>query len=548
MLSLAYRSQKSLINHLAGQALALSREIAESSLVEHENTLSQALKVLTHNRRVLLLGRENSGKSTLLSALINEPLIPKVISRERVIRWRTTACEPESSPARYLMRDDLASLEFIDTTDHLLTGVVERLPELVAQSDIAIAVVNSRDLEDADFWIMLRDLLALETRCQFAIVPTHIDTLDAKQTLRLKGAIQDGIHDYVKTPIPYFPLDTREESDELTRLNAYIQEILDGEQGMHRDLVEASNACQALLQKQANVLQSRQAARSADTGFLRSVDEEINRFQERQLAGVEPLIESYVNDLQEISEDIEDELSGYFGSLFIPSDLLVYERVAPEIEAEYYLQLNAALLERQKDSDQQFLLACKSHWTSVEERMRETLHCNISSFQSGKLLHELAELHRQLFHTVYETLQQNQFRHKLHSMLTPLIAKIYPLFILICLMTAVAGGLGFYEYHFFGLLCIIAAGFFWLLASLVQQLNIRATSRALKALLIEVNHSISQPLASALAELVLSRVAAYRQLYKEPRELLVEQEKKLIPLMQEQRKLYQQFCALRRMF
>ncbi len=548
MLSLAYRSQKSLITHLAGQILALSSEIAEGSLVEQEKRLEETVNALTHNRRVLLLGRENSGKSTLLHALIDEPLIPQVISRERVIRWRTTASERESTPARYLMRDDLAGLEFIDTTDHLLTGVVERLPELVAQSDIAIAVVNSRDIEEADFWTMLRDMQALETRCQFAIVPTHIDLLDAKQSLRLKGAIQDGTHDYLREPIPYFPLDAREDSDELTRLSAYVQGVLDGEQGMRRDLVEAADACQELLQKHAQVLQARQAARSADTGFLRSVDEEINRFQERQLAGVETLIENYVNDLQEISEDIEAELTGYFGSLFIPTDLLVYERVAPEIESDYYLQLNSALLERQKESDQQFILACKSHWTSVEERMRDTLHCSISSFQSGKLLLELGELHRQLFHTVHETLQKNQFRHKVHSMLTPLIGKIYPLFILICLMTAVAGSLGFYEYHFFGLLCLIAAGFFWLLASLVQHLSIRTASKALKTLLVEVNHSVSQPLASALGELILSRVAAYRQLYKEPRELLVEQEKMLIPLTQQQRKLYQQFCALRRMF
>ncbi len=547
MLTLAHRSQKSILQYLAGQALTLSRDIADSSLTEHEQELQQALDQLSQDRRILLFGRAKSGKSSVLAALINEPVIARAETRERIARWRT--CPPNDGPdqrAHYLMRDELAGFEFIDTADCQLIGVEDRLPRLVEQSDIALAVVNSHDIENPIYWKTLAHLVEHSEHCRFAIVATHVDSLNAMQLLRLKGALQDGIRDYLPEPLPCFRLGSPDDIETMDELRAYVQHSLDARDALYRDLINTANACQTLLQKHAILLAARQSARHADTGFLQGIDREIDRFLERQLSGVESLTDSYMQEIHQLPSSLCAWIRSHFNSFFVPSDLLLFERVVPDIESQYYSHLRTRILERQEESDRQFVLSCESHWNDVGERMQDKLHCDIGSFQNITLSRELGELHRQLLYSLHCAIQQRKLRASARQLLLPQAAKLYPLFILICMIIAVAGIIGFYEYDLFAVLCLIGALLIWLIATTVQYYQLKSVGKALESLILDVGSSIEQSLQTALGELVLSRVAAYRQLYKQPREALVEQERMLVPLTHRQRKLYQQFSAFRR--
>ncbi len=546
MLTLYYRSQRSMLLHQAQMSLDLSSEIDDASFAESESEVSRLMGVVRNERSILFLGRSGSGKSSVFASLIDDPVVGKYQMQEASVLWRVDA-SLDAVPARYLDRDDISGISFIDTADLASETVQEQLDELCQKVDVIICTLDAREVEDEVYWQTVTRLKDPSLRASCLIVVTHADLVSGSQMLALKNKLRHHAVKYLIQEEDCFLLTVGDEM--ATRhLRKRVQESLDGEKGLYYDLKELSEACRELLHKQSVVLRARHAARRSDTAFMQSIDKEIGRFQDRQREGVASLCEYYISDVYTLIDELHASVVKRFGWIFFPTKLIALQGLDYAVDEGFSKILQAKLRDNQVDSDEQFTQACMQHWTSVGERMKQTLHCDIGEFKSDEVAEALHQRRYRLVAPLYRMMLEKKYRFELRQIYTPLVNRILPIYILICASLGMAGVMGLMGMLVFAIPFLALAILFWVLASVVQYLSIKSTNKKLIAITSELVASMKEELHQELEELILNRVASYRYLYKDVRQKLIHQEEMLYPLSEKQSVLYRQFSLLHNQF
>ncbi len=526
----------------ARMSLDLAHEVDDESFLENENELLQLMERIRDDRAILFLGRKGSGKSSVFASLINDPIVGKYEMSEPSVLWRVDA-RLDGVPARYLDRDDISGISFIDTADLALDSVQEELSSLSQKADVVICTLDAREVDDAIYWESVMRVKDSNPRASCLIVVTHADLVGVSEMLSLKNKLRYHAVKYMAQEEDCFLLSIHDISA-MDQLRKRVQESLDGEQGLYFELRELTELCRDLLHKQSHVLRTRQAARRSDTAFMRSIDKEIGRFLDRQREGVSSLCDYYISDIYGLIDELHASVERRLGWGFSPTKMLVLQRLDFAVDEHFSHTMQAKLRENQIDSDEQFTQACMQHWGSVGERMKKTLHCDIGDFKSDELVAALIKRRYRLVAPLYRLMQVNKYRYALRQIYIPLLNRIMPIYILICVCAGMAGAMAMMGMLIFSIAFVGLAILFWLLASFVQYFSVRSTNKRLIATTRELVDAMKPELHAELEELVLNRVASYRYLYKEVRQKLVRQEEMLYPLSERQSVLYRQFSLL----
>ncbi len=542
MLTLYYRSQRSVLLHHARLSIDLAREIDDESFLEDENELCQLMERIRGDRSILFLGRKSSGKSSVFASLIKDTVVAKYEMVEPSVLWRVDA-RLDGEPARYLDREDISGISFIDTADLASTAVQEQLHDLSLKADVVVCTLDAREVDDEIYWQSVMKVKESNPRTTCLIVVTHADLIGVSKMLSFKNKLRYHALKYLVQEEDCFLLSTND-APAIDQLRKRVQEALDGEQGLYYDLRVLSELCRELLHKQSHVLRARQVARRSDRAFMRSIDKEIGRFQDRQREGVESLCDYYISDIYGLIDDLHDSAEERIGWSFFPTKMLSLLRLDFAVDEDFRAVVQAKLRENQIDSDEQFTQACLQHWTSVGERMKKTLHCDIGDFKMDELLSSLIKRRYRMVAPLYRLTQENKYRFKLRQIYIPLLNRIMPLYILICASIGMVGVMGMMGMLLFAFIFGVLAVLLWLLASFVQYLSVKSTRKKLESISRELVDEMKPVLREELEELILNRVASYRYLYKEVRQKLVRQEEMLYPLSERQSVLYRQFSLL----
>lgn len=539
MLKRCYRTQESLVRYWARQAVDLCADIDDPSLSEeYTGPVEQTIARMERDRRVVLIGEKDSGKSSLLSLVAGCPLMAKVPMEGPYLRWRYRCADGDTSYSRFLPDEGLMGLELIDT------GACEKpedeaaVTSLLKGADVVIAVIDARAPGQSVAWKMLTS--QPEEEAGFVMLAlTHTDLVPPSVALQLNDDMRALCQERLGRVVPVYQVcPTSTQGVEV--FAARVQEAMEASNGIRADIRAVLNAAVELMYKQGSVLKTRDDVSRTDSGFLAGIEQEIDNFLSHQMQGVNACADQYADSVRRVRKRMCTYVRRRFGWFLSPVTLLRLELMGPRAENVYYHLLQQDVLKRQAEADEQFSIACSSHWNNVRPRMKHTLECEIGEFPAGALEADMDKLRKALARDLYQPFRQLQLRNDLGNFFKAQIPWMRFFFVLVCVLMALAGILGFLAQDTLALYTLGAAGVMWLLASMVQMIVGAQVLSRLDDMIAPLFGSMRAHLQEVVQNLIISRVSAYRRLYTAPRRKVAEHEATLKPLLDRHNSVYRQ--------
>jgi len=528
MLQRGYRTQESLVRYWAGQAVELCRDIDDETLEEYALPVRQALETLGRDRRVIVIGGEKCGKSTLLAGVAGCPLMARVPLTRHYVCWRYRSQDGDATCSRFLPEPSLEGLELVDTRSCADAEVAETVKLLLQGADVVLAVVDGRSPEQSPIWDILKSLPEKSVgACLLAV--TFTDTLSAEVALQLKDSMRELCRNRLGATLPQYFVSPGSESG-MDVFAERVQDAMEAPGGLRSTLRHVLERSVDLVRKQGRVLNSRAAVARTDSGFLAGIEQEIDNFLSHQLVSLKQRADSYSAAATRTLPRLLQRFRRTFGWFLSPVTLLRLELMGTGTEKCFYRLLCEEVLRLQQESDRQFVLSCAGHWKSVRPRMKKTLECEIGEFPAESLESELEQLRTRLGRELYEPFARLRLRHHLSALFNAQAAWMQVCIAFICLFLFIAGVLGFIGQDTLGMTSVGVAFVLWLGGSIA---HLTARSRLRKGLVEkgeELQLAMAETLSSSVERLVISRVAAYRRLYTAPRRKVAQHEAMLEPL------------------
>lgn len=516
------------MRYWAGQAVELCRDIDDESLEEYAQPVRQALETLERDRRVIVIGGEKCGKSSLLAGVAGCPLMARVPLTRHYVCWRYRSQDGDATCSRFLPESSLEGLELVDTRSCADAEVAETVKILLQGADVVLAVVDGRSPEQSPIWDILKTLPEKSVgACLLAV--TFTDTLSAEVALQLKDSMRELCRNRLGTNLPQYFISPGSESG-MDIFAERVQEALEAPGGLRSTLRHVLERSVDLVRKQGRVLNSRAAVARTDSGFLAGIEQEIDNFLSHQLVSLKQRADSYSAAATRTLPRLLQRFRRTFGWFLSPVTLLRLELMGTGTEKCFYRLLCEEVLRLQQESDRQFVLSCAGHWKSVRPRMKKTLECEIGEFPAEELESELEQLRTRLGRELYEPFARLRLRHHLSTLFNAQAAWMQVCIAFICLFLFIAGILGFIGQDTLGMSSVGVALVLWLGGSVA---HLTARSRLRKGLVEkgeELQQAMAETLSTSVERLVISRVAAYRRLYTAPRRKVAQHEAMLEPL------------------
>lgn len=539
MLKRCYRTQESLVRYWARQAVDLCADIDDPSLTEEYTApVEETISKMERDRRVVFIGAEGSGKSSLMSLVVGCPLIAKVPMDGPYLRWRYRCTDGDASHSRFLAEEGLMGLEMVDTCACETPEEMAAVAEMLKGADVVVAVLDARAPEKGNAWNLLTSLP--EENAPFVMLAlTHTDMVPPSAALQLNDDMRALCNGRLGQVVPVYQVcPTSAQGVEV--FAARVQEAMEAPNGLRSDIRAVLNAAVELMYKQGSVLKSRDDVSRTDSGFLAGIEQEIDNFLSHQMQGVNACADQYADSVRRVRKQLSSYVRGRFGWFLSPVTLLRLELMGTRAENVYYHLLQKDVLQMQEEADVQFSIACASHWNHVRPRMKQTLECEIGEFPAGALDSDMAQLRAGLGRDLYHPFRQLQLRNDLGGFFKAQIPWMRFFFVLVCVLMALAGFMGFLAQETLALYTLIAAGVMWLLGSMVQMIVGAQVVRRLDELVAPLYGSMRAHLQEVVQNMIISRVSAYRRLYTAPRRKVAEHEATLKPLLDRHNSVYRQ--------
>ncbi|MBQ9834817.1 MAG: hypothetical protein IJO34_00680 [Akkermansia sp.] len=528
MLNRGFRTQESLARYWAEQAVDLCNDIDDESLVEHIEPVHAAIRGLEKDRRIMVIGGDSCGKSTLLSGIAGAPLIARVPLQRHYVCWRYRSADGDATCSRFLPYEHLSGLELVDTQSCSDAAVADTVRQLLQGADVVIATVDGRNYAQSPVWSVLNSMPdKMVGECLLAV--TFTEKLAAEAALNLKEKLRDFCREQLGNTLPlYFVNPTAEQDCEV--FAERVQEALRMPDGVRATIRRVLDKGVELVRKQGRVLNARAAVGRTDSGFLAGIEQEIDNFLSHQMLGVKQRCEAYVGSVNATLPLLLGCVRRALGSTLSPVVLMRLEQMGAGTEKCFYRMILDEVTKQQQESDEQFILSCAGHWKSVRPRMKKTLECEIGEFPTESLEVELSELRSRMGRELYEPFKSAGLRNKMADLYKKRIGWMRAFVGFVCLFLFVAGVLGFIGQDEPAIYSVGVAGVIWLVGSLAHLV----ASRRIRYEVLRLAATLEAPLRSAIAaaveKLVISRVSAYRRLYTAPRHKVAQQEAMLEPL------------------
>ncbi len=538
MLTRSYRSQESLVRYWAMQAVELCYaidDVAATNLVEHVPPVLETIRSMEAERRIMLVGGEGSGKSSILASLASCPLMAQVPMEGPCLRWRFRNDGGSVAHSRFIPLEHLEGLELVDTRSCASAETMEALRALLPGTDVLIAVVDGRDLESSPVWELLAmpEAAAIES-CLFAV--TYANSPQVSDNLR------ELCRERLRRRLPIYCINPAAEQV-MEVFRERVQDALNAPSCLRAAIRQVSEASVDLMYKQGSALKSLEATDRTSSSFLRHIEDEIDNFLARQRSGLPRLLEAYMEVARRPLPRLLRRLRWVYGWVFSPVTILRLELLGSGCELFLYRHLREDVLRFQMDSDRQFTLSCAGHWKSARPRMIKELSCDIGEFPEEVLSQELARLRDRLGCELHVPFAREQMRLRMGKLFTARSGWMRNCLAFICLFLFFAGLLGLLGQDLPAVALASVSVLLWLFATLAHLIAGRRIRRGIEELGQLLENSIRMTLQESIGYLVTSRVTAYRRLYALPRRKVDELQRELKPLQEQHQNLIRQIRA-----
>ncbi len=538
MLQRSYKSQESLVRYWALQAVALCSKIEDDGLDEFSAPVHEAIAAMERERRIVFFGGRGCGKTALLSRVASCPVMAAVPFESPYLRWRYACADGDCTHSRFIPEERLEGLELVDTQACDTPEQTEVLRGLLPDADVAVAVVDARSYESSPVWELLAGLPE-ESTSVVMIALTFTDSLSAEASLELSAAMRELSRTRLGRVLPAYAVSPASETA-VESFTLRVQEALSAPAGVRAAIRRVLNAAVDLMYKQGSVLKGREDVARTNSGFLSGIEQEIDNFLSHQMTGVKGCTDSYVDSVYRVSPKLLRRLHRAFGFLCSPVTLLRLELFGSGVEKTFYRMMRADVNAIQQESDHRFCTSCSGHWRSVRPRMKQTLQCEIGEFPEESLNEELAKLRGLMAREMYIPFVNERFRAQLSEAFKARVGWMQVAIVTLCLLLTLAGLLGFIGQDVLAIGVLSLAGSVWLVASVVQWVAFSHLRREIETKAEALHSAMRASLAPAVENLIISRVAAYRRLYAEPRRKVSKHISLLKPLQQEHGEIYRQ--------
>ncbi|MEE1266404.1 MAG: hypothetical protein UHH87_08965 [Akkermansia sp.] len=539
MLKRCYRAQESLVRYWAQQAVELCADIDDEGLNEAKVAVEHSIEQMARDCRVVMIGASGSGKSELLAGMVGCPVLAKVAPVHHYLRWRYLNTGGNADYCRYIAEPGIAGLELVNTRGCEEPAVAEAVAPLLPGADAVVAVVDARHVQSSPVWEMLAPLPE-EGGPACLVALTHTDALDAEHTVTLSDKVRALCRERVGRVLPVFQLNPTNAAL-AADLGTRVTEAMEGSSGGLRAAIrEVMRRGSDLLYKQGSVLKARDAVARTDSGFLQGIEQEIDNFQTRQMQGVRNCMLNYAGAAQRSMPLLLQHLRRSLGWILSPATLIRLESYGSASENLYYRLVLDDVAHQQEELDKQFVVSCGGHWRSVRPRMKQTLQCEIGEFPAEQLETELNQLRSRMKSPVYEPFRYLKIRSAFSSLFKRQVD--WMRFFVVCLGMSLilAGVLGLLSLDMLAAVALCIAAFFWVLGSCIHLVVVRKIYAIIKTCAEPLHERMLEQMAVLVQDMIVSRVAAYRRLYTEPRQKVASYETSLAPLQQRQSEIFRQ--------
>lgn len=525
----SHKKQESLIRYWTDQARVLCADIDDPSLLEPQAVMDEALAELNRDRRIIVIGEDGVGKSSLLAALTSCPVMARSPLESPCVRWRFRNQDGDVTNCRFIAEPSLEGLEWVDTQGCSRPGVAEEIRPLLQQADVIIAVVRAGEAEDSSVWGLLAELPDdRKLVCMLAL--THSETLSAEALLAEKEKVRAFARAQTSINLSPFCVSPHRQDDATDAFASRVQEMLRSPGGIRSTLHRVVDVSVDFVRKQGRVLNARAGVMRVDNGFLASLEHEIDLFQSKQLSALDARVEAYNKAAADTGPGVLSRICGHFGWVLSPVTLLRLELMGAYSEQQYYGEMTQEIMNIQADSDSQFALTCAGHWKRVRPRMKKTLECDIGEFPEEDLMNELADLRDRMARELYEPFTASGLRYNLNGIFVAQTGWMHSCISLELMLLICAGVLGCFGFDMAGVVAALLAGLIWAVASIAHLVTARRIRRVLGQETQLVWDGLHAVLHRSLEHFLICRMAAYRRLYLNPRLKVAQYEATLEPL------------------
>ncbi len=542
MLSRCFRTEESRARYWAQQAVDLCSEIEDESLTELAELVKKAESALDRDRRIIVMGGERCGKSTLLSAVAEYPAIARVPLTDDYVCWRYRCKDGDSTCSRFIPMENLSGLELVDTRSCANEGVAATVRQLIHGADVVIAVTDGRAPEASPIWPILASMKE-EQRAACLIAVTFTENLAAEATLKLKDSLRDYCREHLGASLPLCFVNPNSSRESLQSFVQLVQEALTQPAGVRAGIRKLIETGKELTRKQGSVLGARDRVARTDSGFLAGIEQEIDYFLARQRDSLQHCTEVYAEAAMRALPTTISKLQKALGWFLSPVTLMRLEQMGAGTEKLYYRTLRSEVLTQQEASDGNFVLSCMSHWRSVRPRMKKTLECEIGEFPEESLRSDLEQLRVRMGRELYKPFTEIKLRTTFSKTFNVHAGWMRGCCVGICLSLVAAGILGFFDMLEFALAALLVSAIIWLIGSVAHYVVARKLCSEIVQHSLVLQDKMQHSISSAVEALLVSRVAAYRRLYTAPRDKVARHEASLKPLQQKHKDINMQLSA-----
>ncbi len=533
-----HQTEEGLVRLWAEKTLALCADIDDDeALSEYCRPVQDMLDSLRHDRRVLALGGGDSGKSTLLSLMANAPVIAQCAMEGSYTCWRYTCRDADVSHSRFIPLPALEGLELVDTADLARDEVRHTCSQLLQGADAVLGVLDARSADTSPVWDLLTSLPP-EAHRTWLLAVAQTDRLDARAGIALKEHLRQLSHSHGVQDVRIFIYPGAGNPAALDMLRSCVQELLDNPHGLYATLRALAERTMDLVQRAGQVLIKREGVGRTYSVFMAGIEREIDNFTHSQMIGLKEYTHSVQQLLIHSLEDLHNEMSRYLGWALSPGTLLRLELMGNLADQAIYRRMDTAMLHMQEESDKQFSAQCEAHWNHVRPRMKKALECEIERFPHEALQAELRTLRERLSRQMYEPLAAAGIRSHLFEIFVAHTGWMQRAVVSVCLFLILAGSLGSMGHDMPAAVCVLLAMAAWGIGCAIQHVATRHIGNSVEQLVNELCKACEKQFLAVAEDLIVSRMAAYRQLYTTPRHKVARQENKLRPLQDEQKTIY----------
>ena len=531
MLTRSYRVQESLVRYWAQQAREMYGIIGDDEMQPLLENVEQTLAAMEGDRRIIVLGGTDCGKTSLLSYISGLPVIRSGKHPESpYLRWRYGNNDGDAAHSNFLPLPELQGMEFVDTGDCANAGVQAELLRLLPGSDVAIVVADARNGGESPAWEVLQQL-PINAVANVLVALTFTDQIGAEATLELSARIREMCRERLRLVVLVCSVTPTSEQ----RVEAFItrvQETLNSPEGSRRAIRNALEATGRLMTRQSGIINARTTAMRDETGFLSGIDNEIDTFLSHQLDGVEACAQEYASVPLGVLPQLQRKLRHSFGRFLSPLCLMQLEDMGAGAETSYYRLVCKAIMERQRESDNRFVASCQAHWRSVRPRMKQAIECEINDFPRDVLEAELNRLRRQLEHELYQPFTRLRIRNALDNAFSDQVGWMHTAHVLLCILLVLAGLMGYLGLDTLAFCALGGVLLVWVLGAVQHGAVQRRLTRDLEREARTLDSAVHDDMPTLVRNLVVSRVAAYRSLYAVASQRVREYVERLQPLQE----------------